>query len=73
MAIQGPPIRFNFDAGEYMRLCEIAQKLGVDVGTVLRIGGQMLIEAERRGLLTLQSVGDPGQVIQQLHDGKEPS
>lgn len=52
--MQGPNIRFSFAPEEYMALATLAQKWGTDIGTVLRVGGMMVLEADQRGLLKLQ-------------------
>ena len=51
--MEGPKIHFNFEPSEYMALCVLAKKYNTDLGSILRIGGQMVLEADRRGFLKL--------------------
>lgn len=51
MNIHGPNLNFQFDQSEYIALCELARKLGTDLASVLRMGGLLLLEADKRGLM----------------------
>lgn len=62
MGIHAGNIQLNFEASEYIALCELAQKLHTDVGSVLRIGGMLAIEADRRGLLKIAAT-NPGAAL----------
>jgi hypothetical protein len=46
-------IKLNFEASEWFALQEMARKYGTDVGSILRIAGVAVLEAERRGQFTI--------------------
>lgn len=54
-------INLRFEPGEFYALTQIARKYGTDLGSILRIGGKLVIEADRRGLL---KITDPRLTVQ---------
>jgi len=56
MNIDAGKIRLTFEASELMALHELARKHGTDVGTILRIGGLALLDADRRGLFKIEQM-----------------
>jgi hypothetical protein len=55
-------INLNFDASEYLALQEMARKYGTDVGSLLRIAGVALLEAERTGRFTIGTMRNKGDI-----------
>jgi len=55
MGIAAGKIDLNFDASEWFALQELARKHRTDVGSILRIGGVMLLEADRRGQFKIRA------------------
>ena len=41
-------IQLRFDPSEFYALAQLARKYGTDLGSILRIGGKLVLEAERR-------------------------
>ena len=54
-------IQLRFDPSEFYALAQLARKYGTDLGSILRIGGKLVLEAERRGLLKMT---DPRSTVQ---------
>jgi hypothetical protein len=54
---------FRFEHGEYMKLAQLASKHGTDIATILRIGGNLMIEADERGLLKIKERIDPASLL----------
>lgn len=63
-------IRLTFDASEYLALESLALKYGTDLGSILRIGGQLVLEADRRGMLRMR---DAAATLRAINDGGKPS
>ena len=51
-------IRLQFDASELFALHELARKFRTDVGSILRIGGRLMLEADLRGHLKMDRAID---------------
>jgi hypothetical protein len=51
-------LELNFEASEWDRLQEMARKYGTDVGSLLRIAGVALLEADRAGKFTIARAVD---------------
>lgn len=47
-------LQLHFEAGEWDRLQALAHECGMDVGTLLRIAGLALLEAQSRGRFELK-------------------
>lgn len=56
-------VDLQFDASEWIALCQIAQKHGSTVGSLLRIGGVLVIEADRRGAFEIIAKTSAAKVI----------
>jgi hypothetical protein len=52
-------IKLNFEASEWFALQEMARKYGTDVGSILRIAGVAVLEAERRGNFKIARAANP--------------
>jgi hypothetical protein len=58
-----PKINLQFEASEYMALCELAQKNRTDVGSIIKIGALLLLEADRRGIFRLVPIDQAAQLL----------
>ncbi|MGA2908380.1 MAG: hypothetical protein ABSE36_11805 [Terracidiphilus sp.] len=53
-----PHVELNFQADEWGALLRMAQKYRMDVGSILRIAGVAILEAERQGKLAITHAAD---------------
>ncbi|MGO8775288.1 MAG: hypothetical protein ACLQHT_13545 [Terracidiphilus sp.] len=53
-----PHIELNFEASEWGALQRMAQKYSTDVGSILRIAGLAILEAERQGKFAITRAVD---------------
>jgi hypothetical protein len=58
-----PKINLQFEASEWMALCELAQKNRTDVSSIIKIGALLLLEADRRGVFRLVSIGEAPRLL----------
>lgn len=56
-------LNLPFDASEWIALCEIAQKHGTTIDSLLRIGAMLVIEADRRGAFQIIAKTSAAKVI----------
>jgi len=61
-------MRLTFEAGELFALLEMAKKYNTDPGSLLRIGGLLVVEADRLGLFKFS---DPGSTAAALLGKKD--
>jgi len=61
--MEGPKVRLVFEASELIALAELAKKWNTDIGSILRMGGRVILNAERQGLI---KINDPNETVRML-------